>query len=330
MKVKTSSEDIRVRKPGFRVLTVAVAAIIACTASTTVFAYGDSSTKKSSGTTAEKSVVSEVKNFFNGTFTVKINSDGKNKKVKVSDGTVADALDKAGITLGEEDKVSPSLETPVNSYTKIKITRVKYKTKVEKETIKYDTKIILCDDMSIGQTEIVKEGVNGTKAKIYTQKLVDDVVTETVFSKEIIKKKPVTEIKKVGTKKFDDLASYKGTGYAISELEVPSSLKLDKNGVPTNYKYVINGKATAYTGDTATSTGRTPMPGHIAVDPKEIPYGTALYITSADGKYVYGYSIAADTGGFVKMGNTDIDLFMNNEQMCLDWGNRKVKIYVLG
>ena len=71
------------------------------------------------------------------------------------------------------------------------------------------------------------------------------------------------------------------------------------------------------------------MPGHIAVDPKEFPYGTELYVVSADGSYVYGYCIAADTGGFVSMGNTDIDLYMDNEQMCRDWGNRGVKIYVL-
>jgi 3D (Asp-Asp-Asp) domain-containing protein len=71
------------------------------------------------------------------------------------------------------------------------------------------------------------------------------------------------------------------------------------------------------------------MPGHIAVDPKEFPYGTELYVVSADGSYVYGYCIAADTGGFVKMGNTDIDLYMANKDMCYDWGNREVIIYVL-
>ena len=71
------------------------------------------------------------------------------------------------------------------------------------------------------------------------------------------------------------------------------------------------------------------MPGHIAVDPEEYPYGTELYIVSADGSYVYGYCIAADTGGFVEMGNTDVDLYLNNEDMCYNWGNRDIIIYVL-
>ena len=110
---------------------------------------------------------------------------------------------------------------------------------------------------------------------------------------------------------------------------MPSDLKLDKNGIPVDYAYCVSAKATAYTGDPATASGRKPMPGHIAVDPKEYPYGTELYIVSADGKYVYGYCVAADTGGFVKMGNTDVDLYMDNEDMCYDWGNRNIKIYVL-
>ena len=125
------------------------------------------------------------------------------------------------------------------------------------------------------------------------------------------------------------LSAYKNTDAAISELNVPSSLKLDENGIPVNYKRAVKGKATAYTGDPGTASGRKPMPGHIAVDPKEYPYGTELYVVSSDGSYVYGYCIAADTGGFVKMGNTDIDLYMPNEDMCGDWGNRGVTIYVL-
>ena len=127
----------------------------------------------------------------------------------------------------------------------------------------------------------------------------------------------------------ESLISYYNSGTQMSVLPFPNYLLINRSGAPTEYKQLIKGKATAYTGDTETSTGRTPMPGHIAVDPEMIPYGTELYVTSADGSYIYGYCIAADTGGFVKMGNTTIDLFMNNEDMCLDWGNREVNIYVL-
>ena len=267
--------------------------------------------------------------FIKRAFTVSVESDGETKKLAIANGTVADALAKAGIKLGEDDKVVPSLDTALTGFTKIKIFRVKYDTKLEKQPVPYETEIIKSSDMFVDESEIVTKGVDGEKLAFYTEKYVDGELTETVFSRETVIKQPVKEVKKVGTKPREVLSAYKNTDAAISELEVPASLKLDENGIPVNYKRAVKGKATAYTGDPGTASGRKPMPGHIAVDPKEYPYGTELYVVSSDGSYVYGYCIAADTGGFVKMGNTDIDLYMPNEDMCGDWGNRGVTIYVL-
>ncbi len=267
--------------------------------------------------------------FVKRAFSVNINADGEDKNVFLVKGTVRDALEKADITVGEDDVVSPSLDTPLNGFTKIRIFRVKYDVGIETREIDFETKTIPSADMYIGEEEIVTEGVKGEKKVFFTEKYVDGKLEETIFSKETVIKEPVTEVKKVGTKRQETLSAYKNTSEPISELKVPSDLKLDKNGIPVDYAYCVSAKATAYTGDPATASGRKPMPGHIAVDPKEYPYGTELYIVSADGKYVYGYCVAADTGGFVKMGNTDVDLYMDNEDMCYDWGNRNIKIYVL-
>ncbi len=262
-------------------------------------------------------------------FGVNIEADGETHKVFIAKGTVADAIEKSDIELGENDIVFPSLDTAVSSFTKIRIIRVKYDIRSETQEIPYETEIIKDKNMYVDEEKVITEGVNGEKYAFYTEKIVDGNLEETVFTKEKVIRKPVNEVKKVGTKQRTTLAAFKNNGAPISDLEVPSDIKLDKNGIPVNYEYCISGKATAYTGDPETSTGRKPMPGHIAVDPKEIPYGTELYVVSADGSYVYGYCIAADTGGFVEMGNTDIDLYMDNDEMCYDWGNRNVKIYVL-
>lgn len=146
---------------------------------------------------------------------------------------------------------------------------------------------------------------------------------------ELTEAKTTTEESKIDADDFESLSEFGNSGLPISELDIPEDLNLDENGIPENYAYYVEAKATAYTGDPATASGRTPMPGHIAVNPKEYPYGTELYVVSADGKYIYGYCVAADTGGFVKKGNTDIDVYLDNEDMCDDWGNREVKIYVL-
>lgn len=281
------------------------------------------------GANPSESIFDGMKVFIKRAFGVSIEADGETGKVYVAKGTVADAIEKSGIELGENDIVFPSLETKVNNYTKIRIFRVSYNTISEIEEVPYETEIVKDSNMYVDEEKIVTNGVNGERYAFYTEKYVDGELEETVFSYEKIIKKPVNEVKKVGTKQREALSDFKNNGEPISDLKVPSDLKLDKNGIPVDYEYCISGKATAYTGDPETSTGRTPMPGHIAVDPNEIPYGTELYVVSADGTYVYGYCIAADTGGFVEMGNTDIDLYMDNRAMCREWGNRNVKIYVL-
>lgn len=80
-------------------------------------------------------------------------------------------------------------------------------------------------------------------------------------------------------------------------------------------------EATAYTwtGD-LTATGTFPSRGTVAVDPQTIPLGTKLYIEG------YGEAIAADTGGDI-VGNR-IDLYMDTEAECWQWGRRQVEVVV--
>ncbi len=119
-------------------------------------------------------------------------------------------------------------------------------------------------------------------------------------------------------------------GQVISQMQPPSSLTFDENGVPENYLYKIEGKSTAYYGGYMTATGSAVRPGVVAVDPREIPYGTEMWIVSSDGRYVYGFARAEDTGGFIywPKGAT-VDLYMNTYADCCVWGWRGVTIYVL-
>lgn len=107
-------------------------------------------------------------------------------------------------------------------------------------------------------------------------------------------------------------------------------IELDENGVPVNYKKIHRGESCAYTAKEGAlmSTGKAVFQGYVAVDPDLIPYGSELYIIADDGA-VYGYAIAADTGYSVGKGHIVVDLFMDSEDDCLQWGRRDVTIYVL-
>jgi 3D (Asp-Asp-Asp) domain-containing protein len=54
-----------------------------------------------------------------------------------------------------------------------------------------------------------------------------------------------------------------------------------------------------------------------------------MYIVSADGRYVYGYCIAADTGSYIYDVDWTVDLYMNSEAQCRSWGRRDIIIYIV-
>ncbi|MBQ5696118.1 MAG: 3D domain-containing protein [Clostridium sp.] len=94
----------------------------------------------------------------------------------------------------------------------------------------------------------------------------------------------------------------------------------------TSYKATYTMEATAYTGDSITATGTTPIRNEeglstIAVDPSVIPLGSKVYIPG------YGEAIASDTGSAIK-GNK-IDLFFNSKDECAKWGRQNVTLYIL-
>lgn len=264
-------------------------------------------------------------------YNVSLTADGATTEFKTGDGTVADVVSIAGVTLGENDEVSPSLETELYDGIQITVYRVEYVERTVQETIKYTSQTVKSDELFLGNSKITQNGVNGSKTVVYSDKIVDGKRTSSSVVSETVTKEAVPQIKTVGTKEKPavTVAALKNGGTPISELTPPSSLTLE-NGVPTSYKRVVTGKAAAYSASAGakTASGRTVKPGYIAVDPNQFPYGTELYIVSTDG-IVYGYCIAADTGGFVKKGKFTVDLFMNTTAQCRQWGARDVIIYVL-
>lgn len=264
-------------------------------------------------------------------YNVSLTADGATTELKTGDGTVSDAVAKAGVTLGENDEVSPSLATELYDGIQITVYRVEYVERTAQEAIKYTTQTVKSDELYLGISRVTQKGVNGSKTVVYSDKIVDGQLASSSVVSETVTKEAVPQIKTVGTKEKPavTVAALKNGGTPISELTPPSSLTLE-NGVPTSYKRVVTGKAAAYSASAGakTASGRTVKPGYIAVDPNQFPYGTELYIVSTDG-IVYGYCIAADTGGFVKKGKFTVDLFMNTTAQCRQWGARDVIIYVL-
>lgn len=261
---------------------------------------------------------------------VSVTADGTQQTLLLGEGTVEEALESANITLGENDEVSPAPDSVLYDNVNITVYRVEYTERTVNETIHFAKKTEKSAALYQGQSEIRQAGENGEKTVTYRDKIVDGVRVSSEAISETVLKEAVPQITAVGIKqKAIAVASLRNGGTPISELTAPESLQI-VDGAPTQYSKIITGKAAAYTAapGSKTASGRTVKPGYIAVNPNQIPYGSKLWIVSTDG-IVYGYAIAADTGGFVKKGKFTVDLFMNTEAECRQWGSRDVIIYVL-
>lgn len=207
-----------------------------------------------------------------------------------------------------------------------------------KETIKFSYKTVKSDKLYKGESKTTK-GQNGEKEVVYNVISVNGIVMTREVESEKVLKEAVAQIETVGTKLHAATAVKTSDDVnAISTLKPDKPIELDAKGQPVSYKKVISGKSSAYCGccdsnSTAYFGSGTARPGYVAVNPKQIPYGTKLYIVSKDGKHVYGYAIAADTGGFAYNGSGRIvDLRMPTGSKCncgSVWGLKNVNVYIL-
>ena len=279
----------------------------------------------SADTLLEDGMTIEIYDIYKVTLTV----DGKTLTKKVSGKTVEDALNVLGVELKGKDFTKPALDKELKNGMEISVFRVETKKRTEEEAIPYETEYTYSDSLYRNRTRTLESGVEGTKAVVYEDTYVNGELQNSAKKSEKVLEKPSRELVQVGTK-VNVVTTGLPVGTPISEMAEPSYLKIGANGLPTNYRSVINAQATAYCiPGGITSTGKRAQTGYIAVDPKEIPYGTEMYIVSADGRYVYGYCIAADTGSYIYDVDWTVDLYMNSEAQCRTWGRRDIIIYVL-
>lgn len=264
-------------------------------------------------------------------FPVKVYVDGETKTIKTTQTTVEGLIKQAGISLGQFDEISRKLSGKIKKSSSLTIKRIEYKTETKRENTDFKTKVEYDDSMYEDQKKVKKKGIKGKSENTYKYTIVDGIITETELLESKTVKESVAQIIIRGTKVRS--TGFTGasvqSGKVISEMKPPFEIPLNKNGRPVNYKKVITGKATAYCGGGITSTGAPAMPGRVAVDPREIPYGTKMYIVSSDGKWNYGYCIASDTGGFIYNSSTVVDLYMHSYNTCRTFGRRNVDIYIL-
>lgn len=253
-------------------------------------------------------------------FTVPVTADGQTTDLVATDETVGELLDEAGIEVGEADVVEPALDEVLERGDSVTLQRVEYVEYTTEETIPIETEYRE-SSLYYRNTDtqlVLEEGQEGLDLVTWREIWVDGELTETVEAG----RETVVAMEPAVVKCY-------GEGAPVSIFTGPEVV----DGVP------VEGVETVYTSQRSTgysasktakgASGQRLTYGTVAVNPNIIPYGTLLYITSDDGRFVYGYAYAADTGTAMMEGHAFIDLYYETYEESVTSAVIPVTVYVI-
>ncbi|MEG1548734.1 MAG: G5 domain-containing protein [Clostridia bacterium] len=242
-------------------------------------------------------------------FPVAIESGSHVTLLKMTSGTVGDALTMANVTYDVDDELSSLAFEDIYPGMQIRHTDVEIQYATTHRVLNYVEEIIKDPNEFESFKKTEQQGSDGEKR--ITQRIT--VKNGTEISRETVDQTVLTpainEIVRIGTK-IRYQTSYKGEWRRYMDKPVAG-----KNGWVAIKVYRI----TAYCTGTRTSQGTKPKLGTIAVNPKLIPYGTKIWVPG------YGLGTALDTGAFrnyPEPRNNAIDLWFNSKSEAVHWGSK--------
>ena len=131
--------------------------------------------------------------------TVAIQVDGKSHNVTVPAGsTVGQALQSAGITVGDLDRAEPALYTVLSNGESITLTRVTEVFETEEQIIPFERQIVRNESLPEGETRLVQAGANGLEELTYRRVVESGEEISKTVVKSVILQEAVPEIVMIG------------------------------------------------------------------------------------------------------------------------------------
>lgn len=242
---------------------------------------------------------------------VKIVNGTSRKTILSAAPDVGALLEQQGLHLGKNDKVFPSLWSPIAANGEVHIVRVSRWDRTEKHRIA--AKVIRKIDFRLppGSSKVISKGEGGIRETMVRYTQADSgKVQRSILASRIVRK-PRARIIADGVDEFAAFADAGGNRLSKTSYTAASAMRM---------------VATAYTAGCSGCSGITAIgyrAGHgiVAVDPHVIPLGSRLFIPG------YGVAIAGDTGGAIR--GKRIDLGFNSLGDALQFGRRSVVVYRL-
>ena len=243
--------------------------------------------------------------------------------------TVPVLLDRLGVVPGPLDMISVHVDEDQVSLTVASDLTVYERTT---EPAPYQTIRRPNPGMMKGEEKVVQEGADGVRASVYevvwsngqqiSRQFVEEV--DSTAKDRIIEYGTATTLPTTTTENIHSPIAN------VSKNADGSGTLTLSTGETLEFSSVRDMKATAYTTGydgvgTRTATGTHVRRGTVAVDKRYVPLGTRMYIVTRDGSYVYGLSVAEDTGNV----GQNLDLYHDTYEQCINFGRRGVTVYFL-
>lgn len=253
-------------------------------------------------------------------YTVEVTADGQTQQVITTGATAAQLLDQLGITYDENDRLTPAADEVVTEGNNLTLQRVEYVDYTEDVVVPSEQQEIPTSLLYRSQDEtlVVQEGTDGLDTVTWRDVYIDGQWAE----KQELER--VTQVGMVPT-----ILKVYGEQVPVSQFVGPEVVDgVPSEGVTETY---TSQRSTGYSASATAkgASGRRLTYGTVAVDPSVIPYGTLLYITSDDGRFVYGYAYAADTGTAMMTGHAFIDLYYETYDESVENAVIPVTVYVI-
>lgn len=253
-------------------------------------------------------------------YTVNVTADGQTRPVISTGATAGELLAQLGITYDEDDRLSTPADAVVAEGEDLTLQRVEYKEYTEDVVVPAELQQIPSSLFyrSPEDTLVLQEGSDGLDTVTWRETYLDGTWSST---------EEVDRVTQVGM--VPDVVKVYGEGAPVSSFTGPEIV----DGVPAK------GVVETYTGQRSTgysasatakgASGRRLTYGTVAVNPNVIPYGTLMYITSDDGRFVYGYAYAADTGTALMTGHAFVDLYYQTYEESVESAVIPVTVYII-
>jgi len=147
-----------------------------------------------------------------GTIRVEISADGQAQTLELASGsTVLQALEQAGIALGEFDRVEPPTYTLLTDGASVEVRRITERFEVESVTLPFEHQTIRNEALAEGETRLLQPGQNGLQEITY--RIIEEAGVEVSRTpvQSVVVQAPVPEILMLGAQTAHAVIAVDGT-----------------------------------------------------------------------------------------------------------------------